>query len=165
MMSVRILYTYKQQRLIDMESVQISLENLIKTNNGFFKSDAQAEFLLSKLKEEFGNTFITSVYNNSVIITYEYDEKGIVRKTNTSIKKQTTKVVWERKIEGKRSIEEERKLKQIKKEISRLKTSISCRLKAKQNGSYDEMEELFNEYQTADENRLKEFEQMLKDLS
>lgn len=148
-----------------MESVQISLENLIKTNNGFFKSDAQAEFLLSKLKEEFGNTFITTMYNNSVIITYEYDEKGIVRKTNTSIKKQTNKVVWERKIEGKLSIEEEQKLKQIKKEISRLKKAISNRLEAKRNGSYDEMEELFNKYQEADENRLKEFEQMLNDLS
>ena len=40
-----------------MELVQVSLENLIKTNNGLFKSEAQAEFLLSKLKEEFGNEF------------------------------------------------------------------------------------------------------------
>ena len=54
-----------------MELVQVSLENLIKTNNGLFKSEAQAEFLLSKLKEEFGNGFLTSVYNNSVIIAFD----------------------------------------------------------------------------------------------
>ena len=147
-----------------MELVQVSLENLIKTNNGLFKSEAQAEFLLSKLKEEFGNEFLTSIYNNSVIITYEYDEKGIVRKTNRSVKKHTTKVVWERKEEGKISIEEAQKLKQIKREISKLKKNISNRLVAKENGQYDGMEELFTKSHNSDEKSLKEFENMLNDM-
>ena len=123
--------------------------------------EAQAEFLLSKLKEEFGNEFLTSVYNNSVVIAYEYDDKGIVRKTNRSVKKHTTKVVWERKEEGKISIEEAQKLKQIKKEISKLKKNISNRLVAKENGQYDGMEELFTKSHNSDEKSLKEFENML----
>ena len=35
-----------------MNNIQASLENLIKTNNGFFKSDAQKVFLTAELKKE-----------------------------------------------------------------------------------------------------------------
>lgn len=62
-----------------MSNVAISFASLVKSNNGFFKSEAQAKFLLAQCQEE--NTFITSgtVYRNTFQLFYVCDAHGVVR--------------------------------------------------------------------------------------
>lgn len=62
-----------------MSNFAASFASLVKFNNGFFKSEAQAKFLLSVCQEE--NTFITSgtVYRNSFTLFYTCDIQGVVK--------------------------------------------------------------------------------------
>lgn len=62
-----------------MSNVAISFASIVKSNNGFFKSEAQAKFLISQCQEE--NTFFTggNVYGNSFTLSYECDSKGVVK--------------------------------------------------------------------------------------
>lgn len=62
-----------------MSNVAISFASIVKSNNGFFKSEAQAKFLLAQCQEE--NTFVTggSVYKNSYTLFYICDAQGVVR--------------------------------------------------------------------------------------
>jgi len=73
-----------------------SFASLVKHNNGFFKSEKQARFLLSRCDED--NTYTTggSVYGNSYNIFYKCDEKGVIEvvKSTTSGPDKTT---WKRK--------------------------------------------------------------------
>lgn len=147
-----------------MNNLQMSLENLIATNNGLFKSDAQAKFLLSEIKKEFGNVFVTSVYGNSVKLTYIYDNTGIVEKTNTSVKKGTQTVVWKRKVQGVLSIDEAKQLKHIKKSIKDLKKSIEVRDAAYANGEY-KFESLYFKSDKEDHERLAVFEKLLSEFT
>lgn len=62
-----------------MSNVAISFASIVKSNNGFFKSEAQAKFLLSQCQEE--NTFIAggTVYRNSYQLFYVCDACGVIR--------------------------------------------------------------------------------------
>lgn len=147
-----------------MNNIQASLENLISTNNGLFKSESQAQFLLSEMKKEFGNVFVTSVYGNSVKLTYIFDETGIIEKTNTSVKKGTETLVWKRKVQGVLSIDEAKQLKHIKKSIKDLKKSIERRDACYANGEYNASKSLYENSNKSDLDRLAEFEKLLADF-
>lgn len=78
-----------------MNDITKSFFHLAKKNNGFFKSEAQAKFLLKHVDAD--GEFVgmgDSVYGNSVMFTFHVDETGVVK-----IEKQTKnkdEVYWER---------------------------------------------------------------------
>ena len=147
-----------------MNNIQTTLENLIKTNNGFFKSEKQAKFLISELKKEYGNIFTASAFGNSVVLTYKFDEIGIVEKLNTSLKKQSEKVVWNRKIEGVLSVEDKKKMAALKREIKKLEKSINERDASYSTGQYDGFEDLYNKANDDALSKLQAFKDQLKAL-
>ena len=147
-----------------MNNIQATLENLIKTNNGFFKSEKQAKFLISELKKEYGNVFTASTFSNSVILTYNFDDKGITEKLNTSLKKQSEKVVWNRKIEGVLSVEDKKKMAALKREIKKLEKSINERDAAYNVGQYAGFEDLYNKANESALSNLQAFKEQLQHL-
>ena len=146
-----------------MNNIQASLENLIKTNNGFFKSDAQKVFLTAELKKEIGNVFTASQYGNTVILTYLFDETGITAKEKTSVKTSKTTLVWERKQAGKMSLEDAKNIKHYKKEIKQLEKAIAARNTAFEAGDYTATPELYHASNERDLERLTAFKRLLND--
>jgi hypothetical protein len=58
-------------------NIQVSILSLAKSNNGFFKSKKQAEFLIAKIKENSGCIgFVSSGYNSCPLFA-SFDENGI----------------------------------------------------------------------------------------
>ena len=147
-----------------MNNIQATLENLIKTNNGFFKSEKQAKFLISELKKEYGNIFTASAFGSSVALTYKFDKIGIVEKLNTSLKKQSEKVVWNRKIEGVLSVEDKKKMAALKREIKKLEKSINERDASYSTGQYAGFEDLYNKANDAALAKLQAFKDQLQSL-
>jgi hypothetical protein len=71
-----------------------SFFSLLKTNNGYFKSEKQASFLLDHCGD--GKVFVVngSMFNNSYNFFFECDDEGVVR-----VEKHTSKKIetyWER---------------------------------------------------------------------
>lgn len=79
-----------------MNNIAVSFASLVKSNNGMFKSEAQAKFLLSQCQEE--NTFITSgtVYRNSFTLSYVCDAQGVVSVEKYLPTTGKTVTTWER---------------------------------------------------------------------
>lgn len=79
-----------------MSNVAVSFASLVKSNNGMFKSEAQAKFLLSQCQEE--NTFFVGgqVYNNSYTLSYNCDSMGVVSVEKYLPKSGKTTTTWER---------------------------------------------------------------------
>lgn len=76
--------------------VAMSFASLVKVNNGFFKSEKQAAFLLSQCQEE--NVFYAggSVYKNSYMMEYHCDAKGVVKVVKYLSKTARQVVMFER---------------------------------------------------------------------
>lgn len=106
-----------------------SIELLIAKNNGFFKSEKQASFLIGQLSKEDGNVKIGSTYGNSFIISYFHDENGITKKEQYNCKTSKTIVLWERVIEGRLSIQQEKLLKTLKRKLNKARKSLENRIK------------------------------------
>jgi hypothetical protein len=91
------------QDKIDLDK---SFASLVKYNNGLFKSEKQAKFLLSKCSEP--NVYFTypgEMYGNQYYFTYECDNTGVIKvEKHTGSKKNQgrgkTETVWERPTEG-----------------------------------------------------------------
>lgn len=79
-----------------MSNVAVSFASLVKSNNGMFKSEAQAKFLLSQCQEE--NTFVCggNVYNSSFTMFYICDIQGVVKVEKYTPKSGKTTTTWER---------------------------------------------------------------------
>jgi hypothetical protein len=91
-------------RLVEVASyaddkIAMSFASLVKNNNGFFKSEKQARFLLSRCDED--KIFVTGghMYGNQYNIFYHCDDKGV-----TEVKKsagaKVPKTTWKRKSKG-----------------------------------------------------------------
>lgn len=119
---------------IIMSNVQLSLNSLVKKNNGFFKSQKQADFLLSILNDN--NVFASVAYGYTILTTYHFDGKGITLKTKTSVKTNKTTEEWSRKIEGVLSVEEQQIIKRLNKQLKSVKKEYASRLKSYNDGSY-----------------------------
>jgi len=83
-------------------SIKQSILSLCKNNNGFFKSERQAEFLTSKLGEVAGFVGTLSAWGNNVSLFAEWDSKGIVKvvkrgKSNSVFFERITLEEWEAK--------------------------------------------------------------------
>lgn len=76
-----------------MSNLDISFASLVKYNNGYFKSEKQAAFLLSKCNN---NEYSVSacIYNNSFTIIYTCDSVGI--KSVAKVTRKDTVITWER---------------------------------------------------------------------
>lgn len=78
-----------------MSNITKSFAQLVKYNNGFFKSDKQAEFLTGQLDQD--NCYIGSavqVYSSSARQVYVCDDEGVVQVIKITQNQNT--VVWER---------------------------------------------------------------------
>jgi len=79
--------------------IAVSFASLVKSNNGFFKSEKQSAFLLSKCQDT--NTFVCggSVYNNSFTMFYICDSLGVVKVEKYTPKSGKTVTTWGRQTE------------------------------------------------------------------
>lgn len=79
-----------------MSQVAMSFASLVKSNNGFFKSEKQAAFLLSQCQEQ--NVFYAggSIYKNSYMMEYHCDAKGVVKVVKYLSKTARQVVMFER---------------------------------------------------------------------
>lgn len=135
-----------------MSDIAISFASLVKSNNGMFKSDKQAEFLLSHCEN---GEFITcgNMYGHSFNLTYVCDAQGVTRvihyTSNTG-----DKTTWERVEAGKVSVQERKEFKRIMREIKRIEKSIAERDSALDNGQYATHMELYESSNTNDQEML-----------
>lgn len=129
-----------------MSEIAKSFATLVKSNNGAFKSEKQASFLLSQCE---GNSYIAcaSLYGNSYDNTYICDNVGVVRVEHYT-KATGVKIVWERVEAGKTSVQESKEFKRINREIKRIEKSIAEREAAK--SRYDGKEWLYTESMAKD---------------
>lgn len=79
-----------------MNNVAVSFASLVKSNNGMFKSEAQAKFLLSQCQDVNVFTVGGNVYNNSFSLSYTCDNQGVVKVEKYLPKSGKTTTTWER---------------------------------------------------------------------
>ena len=114
--------------------VEKSFASLVKSNNGKFKSDAQAKFLLSQCRD---GQFITGgrVHGNSYTLFYVCDNTGVVRvEKQTNAKGLVTQ--WERREEGKVSIQDEKEIKRLNRLLKDVELRIKERRESVASGKY-----------------------------
>jgi len=78
-----------------MNNLNASFRSLVKNNNGFFKSEKQASFLLSKCDADNEFVIAESAFGNAYLDIFKCDNNGIY-KVVRSAKKSADKVIWER---------------------------------------------------------------------
>lgn len=148
-----------------MDTIAASFANLVKTNNGLFKSPMQAGFLLSKCTVD-NNTYVTSgsVHGSSFSMFYVCDDKGVVRvEKQTRAKGLTTE--WERRVEGKVSLQDEKEIKRIKRLIKQTEKSIADRTACFAAGQYSAPEHVYRDSHAHDQRALDNLNQMLANLT
>lgn len=96
------------------DSIAISFAFLVKDNNGFFKSEKQAKFLLSRCTIESGQSvYVTSGHHwQGFSLWYYCDDKGITKVVKNTRAKGDV-ITWERPEEGKVTVQEKREVRQI----------------------------------------------------
>lgn len=109
-------------------SIKTSVYHLAYKNNGFWKSEKQATFLMSVLQSENCIGFADSGYNSCPIFVI-WDNDGITQiykksKTKTGCKEV---IVWERKIQGVHTAAEKREIKRLEKTLKEVLKSIADR--------------------------------------
>ena len=103
-----------------------SIFGLAKNNNGFFKSEKQAKFLIQVLEERGGHVGQANSGYNQCSMFATWDEKGILEIT----KHRSTgklEVMFQRKEEGVLTVKEQKQIKSLKKRINDLEKSIERR--------------------------------------
>ena len=121
-----------------MSSISISIFSLAKNNNGLFKSEKQANFILQILQDR--QNYIgaaDSGYNSCPIFAYA-DKLGITKIVKSTNK--GNKAMFERKVEGVISPLEAKKIKSKNRRIKKLEKQLAERLKAFDNGAYSKDE-------------------------
>ena len=94
-----------------MSDIGISLASLVKSNNGIFKSEKQAQFLHSKTND--GVAIVGEIcYGHSYFTEYHLDASGVLKVVR--LNKAGRKVMWERAGSVEVPI-------QVSKELNRLK--------------------------------------------
>lgn len=134
-----------------MDTIAQSFANLVKTNNGFFKSAAQANFLLSQSSYDYVSC--GSVMGNSFNMHYACDDKGVtlVRKYTKAKGFATT---WERKVEGVVSLQDAKEIKHLTRLVKGVEKSIAGRQVAMDNGTYGAPQHVFDYMMLAERNQL-----------
>lgn len=146
-----------------MNQVSKSLASLVKSNNGEFKSQSQADFLLSQRNS--GDSILVSgeVRGNSFTLSYVLDSTGVVEVIkNTKVKGDV--VTFTRKIEGILTPQEIKKIKTLKGKIKRLEKHIKERDDQFNNGGYSGKETLYETSKADDEETLNYYIEELSEL-
>lgn len=142
-------------------SLAPSFANLVKTNNGLFKSAAQAQYLLSQCRDgEY--VAMGSAYGHGFTLFYTCDAKGVVKVSKQTVGKGLV-TQWERAEAGKVSIQDEKEIKRLKRLIKQTEKSLAERQASKDAGEYPN-EALFSEAQGRDQASLVELNSMLAKL-
>lgn len=149
-----------------------SIFGLAKSNNGFFKSEKQAQFLSSKIDEFSGYIGHANSGYNSCPIFASYDEKGI-----TKIIKETKNgdvLMFERKKQGVLTTLEIKEIKRLERKLKALKKEIAEREDSFNSGNYnssgdtstytDDMIERFNRFQEQKKEQVLNIERIIKEI-
>ena len=146
-----------------------SIWGLVKYNNGFFKSEKQAQFLISEMILLDGHIGFADSGFNSCPIFASWDERGITKIVKSA--KKGGIIMFERKKEGILTTIEinkikiyERKIKSIEKDINECKISFD-------NGTYShsgiyttEMIERFNRFQNQKIKQIEKLQEIIDKL-
>jgi len=119
-------------------NIKISILSLCKSNNGFFKSEKQANFLIGQLSDCDGYFGRNDSGFNACPLFAIWDNKGILKTQKSTIKGMVT--TFERKVEGVISPLEAKQIKSKNRRIKKLKKQLAERLKAFENGEYSKDE-------------------------
>lgn len=157
-----IIEKWNEETIVESTDLDISFASLVKNNNGMFKSDAQAKFLLSKCD---GKEYIAggSVYGNTYQLIYHCDDKGV-----TKVEKYTqntgSKIQWTRKEAGTLSVQDEKELKRLNRLLKQYEKSIADRVAAFKAGKYAAGKSLYDESQSRDYDSIAQIKQMIEKL-
>lgn len=120
---------------MDVSSIKVSIMSLAKNNNGFFKSEKQAAFLTNILSKLDGCIGHNVIYNNSVPVFVDWDEKGIIKIVAKS-SKTGDKLMFVRNVEGQLNVLQQKELKKLKRLLKQAEKSYVERVNAWENGTY-----------------------------
>lgn len=151
---------------IQRDDIAKSLWSLARTNDGRFKSEKQAKFLLSKTHNgEFVNG--GQMYNNPYTFIFDLDNEGVV-----TIHKKTTKnpmeLVWERPATGKTSIQQQvaqTRADKHARSLDKHKASRITDIPLTIDGYYRDMEGRDDNYKSITYRRIIELKQELEQLT
>lgn len=138
-----------------------SFAYLVKTNNGTFKSEKQANFLLSKCNLD--QKFIDDTPKDAVMF-YLCDGTGVVSVERYSLKTGKTKKEWERKVTGILSVQDQKEIKRLRRLLAQTEETIAKRNAAFADGEYEGEESLYVESNERDVRVVKELNEMIKQL-
>lgn len=150
-----------------MSSFDKSFASLVKTNNGLFKSEKQAKFLIDQCdsidskKERAVYHVLGNVHGNSFTLTYICDFKGVLKVEKHTPKTNKTVITWERPQDGKTTAQDAKEIKRIKREINKAKKSIKEREDNKQDYINRDMLDLFERSMNQDLDYLKSMKERL----
>lgn len=119
-----------------MSNLGISFASLVKNNNGLFKSSKQAAFLLSQCDEDRIFTVMGTFGRNAFTLFYHCDDLGVIKVEKYLPITGRSMITWERKQEGKVSIQDQKEIKRLEREIKKLEKSIEGRQAARKRGEY-----------------------------
>ena len=138
-----------------------SFANIVKTNNGAFKSAAQAAYLLSQCED---GQYVSSgtTYGNCYVMFYICDDQGVIRVQKQTVAKGLV-TQWERRVEGTVSLQDAKEIKRIKRMIKQTEQSIASREASRAAGEYPSRS-LFDEAQGRDHAALVELNTILAKL-
>lgn len=118
-----------------MNDLLISCLSLAKRNNGMFKSQAQADFIISKANSQDGMIgHVTSGYNSCPVFA-TFDEKGILKIVKST--KKGDVIMFERKIEGQLTDKELKEIKHLEKLQKKIEKDYLQKKKSFEEGSYN----------------------------
>lgn len=120
-----------------MNVVYKSFQNLVQFNNGFFKSEKQAEFLSQYATERDGCIGNLTINKNPVFV--ELDEKGIVKMYYQSSTKKgySSVLIFQRVVLGELNEIQIKKIKKLEKEIAKERKEFERIAKSFADGSYN----------------------------
>ena len=125
---------------LSIDELWKSVFGLTKNNNGLFKSEAQAKFLISQINNNQGLVGYANSGYNSIPIFAEYDEKGItklVKRSNDKSLKDKNVVVFERKNDNGLNTLEIKELNTLKRNLKKLETELNDKVNSWESGNYN----------------------------
>lgn len=115
--------------------IQQSVLGLAKSNNGFFKSEKQADFLIKQIELSGGYVgFFSSGYNSCPLFATT-DSEGILK-----IEKQTKSgidIIFERKVAGVLNSLQVKELKSLKMRLNKLEKELLIKVASWESGQYN----------------------------
>jgi hypothetical protein len=144
-----------------------SMYNLIKTNEGKFKTEKQANFLKSVLDSQDGFLGWTEAGSQ---IHSEYDELGFIKVSK--LLKNGEEIIFERSVEGKLTSLEVKSLASYKRELKKTRLQYTNRIQSWEDGTYGKgdyksdqfTKELYIKSNERIENRIHQLEENINKL-